>query len=163
MDLPRVWAEIDLQTISENLKVCELLLAPGCRVLGVVKGDAYGHGAVPVATTLEQSGIAMLGVGDSHEAIQLRAAGVLAPILVLGAVVEGEISDLIHHCVTPTIHSPERIGDFNRMARRLEIRMPVHLLMDTGMSRLGVAPSHALDHLQAILESSHLTILGIGT
>ncbi|MFQ5655776.1 MAG: alanine racemase, partial [Planctomycetota bacterium] len=163
MHLPRVWAEVDLDAVAHNLKICRSLLRPECRVLGVVKADAYGHGALPVSATLERNGIAMLGVGDSHEAMELREGGIAAPILVLGAVVEGEIPDLIRHRITPTIHSGERIDLFNRVAGRLKVRLPVHLLIDTGMSRLGVTPRRALEHLEAILEAPHLRLRGLGT
>lgn len=163
MHLPRVWAEIDLQAIADNLELCRDQLCESCQVLGVVKGDAYGHGAGPVAAVLERNGIAMLGVGDSHEAIQLREAGIGAPILILGAVVEGEMPELIRHRITPTVHSPERIQAFDRIARSLGIRLAVHLLIDTGMGRLGVSPRHAVEHLRAIFAARNLELEGIGT
>ena len=163
MHLPRVWAEIDLDRITHNLEVCRRLLSGRCRVLGVVKADAYGHGAIPIASALERSGVTMLGVGDSQEAIRLRESGIVAPILVLGAVVDGEVPDLIRHGVTPTVHSPDRIETFDRLARKLDVPLTVHLLVDTGMARLGVTPSRALNHLRAIEASSHLRLGGVGT
>ncbi|MCI0651765.1 MAG: alanine racemase [Planctomycetes bacterium] len=163
MHLPRVWAEIDLARLGRNLIACRGMIPPNCKVLGVVKADAYGHGAVAVSSAMMRRGIAMLGVGDSNEAIRLREAGIAAPILVLGAVVEGEIPELIRHRVIPMIHSPERIQDFNRAALRLGTRMPVHLLVDTGMSRLGVTPARALEHWRSILEASNLELRGVGT
>lgn len=163
MHLPRVWAQLDLAALVGNLAACRKLLGDDCAILGVVKADAYGHGAVPISQALERAGISMLGVGDSHEAITLRQHGVRTPLLVLGAVVDLEIPELIQHRVTPMIHSPDRIGVFDAEARRLGVRLGVHLLIDTGMSRLGVAPEHAADHLQAIVEAPHLQLQGVGT
>ncbi len=189
MHLPRVWAEIDLDVIAQNLALCRDALnltfgrsAPSCqlescqhessprvgragshRILGVVKADAYGHGAGPIAQVLEDQGVAMLGVGDSHEAIQLRERGITAPILVLGAVVDGEIPALVEHDITATIHSPERVDVFEQYARSIGRSIRLHLLVDTGMTLLGVTPAKALDYVIRIAESPHLELGGIGT
>lgn len=163
MKLPRVWAEIDLAALVHNLEVCRHLLPSRTRILGVVKGDAYGHGAHRVASTLASHGIAMLGVGDSHEAIRLREQGLETQILVLGAVVDGEIDDVIHHRITPTVHSPDRIATFQDAARRQGLVLPVHLLVDTGMSLLGVTPVRAIDYIRQIHDAPNLRLEGIGT
>ena len=159
----RVWAEIDLAALRENLALARSRIPGETQILGVVKADAYGHGAVPISRALSDAGIAMLGVGDAHEAIELRDAGLNDPILVLGATLEGEIPDLIANRIIPTIHSPERIRTFADAASREEVILPVHLLVDTGMSRLGVTPECALDHLRAIAAQPALRLAGIGT
>lgn len=163
MHLPRAGARIDLRALANNLRLCRRQVAGRCQILGVVKADAYGHGAIPVARTLERNGIAMLGVGDSHEAIRLREAGIQCPLLILGAVVENEIPEIIAHRIVPMVHSPERIQRLDREAAAAGIRLPVHLLIDTGMGRLGVTPHRALEHIDAIERSSNLTLQGIGT
>lgn len=163
MKLPRVWADIDLSRIVNNLEACRSLLPPRTRVLGVVKADAYGHGAHRISSTLADHGVAMLGVGDSNEAIQLRERGIETRILVLGAVVDGEIDDLIQHHIIPTVHSPDRIDAFQKAAALQGIVLPVHLLIDTGMSLLGVTPARAIDHLRAIHAAPNLDLQGIGT
>jgi len=182
MHLPRVWAEIDLDVIAQNFARCRSALSeialsetvlsgkengtPASatpRILGVVKANAYGHGASPVAQVLSDCGATMLGVGDSHEAIHLREQGISAPILVLGAVVDGEIPDLVEHDVTPTIHSPERIDVFEQYARSIGRPIRLHLLVDTGMALLGVTPARALDYVTRITESPYLELVGIGT
>ena len=159
----RVWAEIDLGALRENLALARARLPRETQILGVVKADAYGHGAVSISRALSAASIAMLGVGDAHEAIELRDAGLRDPILVLGATLEGEIPDLIEHRIIPTIHSPDRIGTFADAAARANVTLPVHLLVDTGMSRLGVTPECALDHLRAIATEPSLRLAGIGT
>jgi len=168
MELPRLWAEVDLDAVASNLKSCRREFSERSplgptRILGVVKADAYGHGAEPIASTLEKNGVHMLGVGDSHEAIQLREWGIEAPILILGAVVESELADLIQHRVTPTIHSPERIQSLDRAARNLGVKLGVHLLVDTGLSLLGVTPANTLEHIEQILACPNLELEGIGT
>src|SRR5215470_13743966 len=82
----RVWAEIDLAALEHNHRAIVARLQPGARVLAVLKADAYGHGAVICAKKLVELGVSMIGVGDSREALELRAAGVDAPILILGAI-----------------------------------------------------------------------------
>lgn len=163
MHLPRIWAHIDLDALARNYQLCRDFVPESCDVLGVVKADAYGHGATHIARALEQEGIPRLGVGDSHEAIVLRDAGVTCPILILGAVVDSEIPELIAHGITPMVHSPLRIDTFDRAARAAGGQLGVHLLIDTGMSRLGVTPQRALEHLDAIDRAKNLRLDGMGT
>ena len=159
----RVWAEIDVRALCDNLTLARARLPSHTAVLGVVKADAYGHGAVPISRALAGAGISMLGVGDAHEAIELREAGIDTSILVLGASLESEIPALIRHRVVPSIHSPDRIATFAAAARNAGVRLPVHLLIDTGMSRLGVTPERAIEHLSAIANEPALVLAGVGT
>ena len=80
----RTWAEISLPNLEHNYRALRAMLAPGCRFLGVVKANAYGHGAVRVAQKLEQLGAEYLAVACLGEAVELREAGIRAPILILG-------------------------------------------------------------------------------
>ncbi len=159
----RVWKEIDLRGLAENLTHARALVPDRTKILGVVKADAYGHGAIPVSRALTTAGIDMLGVGDAHEAILLREAKIDTPILVLGATLEGEIPTLIAHGIVPSIHSPDRIELFAREAERWGVRLPVHLLVDCGMGLFGVPPEHALEHLCTIVSEPHLQLAGVGT
>lgn len=160
---PRVWAEIDLDALRANVERARRRIPSRTRILGVVKADAYGHGAVRVSHALADAGVTLLGVGDAGEGIALRESGVDSSILVLGACLDSEVRELIEHRVTPTIHSPERIEFFARAAERAGVRLPVHLLVDTGMCRLGVTPEHAVEHLHAIAREPALRLEGIGT
>ncbi len=160
---PRVWAEIRLDRLRHNLRLVRRALPPRVEIMAVVKADAYGHGAVPVARALLDAGAARLGVGDSTEAIELRAAGITAPIHVLGALVEREIEEVIFHGITPTLHSLDRVRLLDEKARRAGRRLAVHLNVDTGMGRLGVRPESADDLIGAVLERPHLRLEGIST
>ena len=160
---PRVWAEIDLEAVRENLRALRSRLADTTRVMAVVKADAYGHGAVPVARAALESGAHALAVGDSGEAIELREAGITAPISVLGALVDKELDDVIYHRITPTIHSLDRVRLLDRKAGSHGVRLPVHVMMDTGMGRLGVLPEAAPRLIEAVAETKNLNLEGLAT
>ena len=158
----RAWATIDLDMLADNLRALRSLL-PDKKILAVVKADAYGLGAIPISRRLEDGGIDYLGVGTSREALDLRNAGITSPVLVLGALVEPEIEMLIDQNVSVTIHSPGRIDELQDAASRVNRPLPVHLLVDTGMSRLGVSPEQAVHHACTISMQPHLRLEGIGT
>ena len=147
----RAWACIDLDRISSNLS-CAREMLPSRRILAVVKADAYGHGAISVCKRLQEDGIDYLGVGTSREALDLRAHGITAPILVLGALIESELDSVMEQDITVTIHSPGRIAELEKLAQNRGIPIPVHLLVDTGMSRLGVSSEPAAKYAPVIEE-----------
>ena len=102
----RVWAEIDLGALQRNMARVVARLSPSTQVLAVVKADAYGHGAVPVARALlDQPGLWGFGVGDSNEALELRAAGIRAPLLILGTIIQEEEAQVVSHDVRVCVHS----------------------------------------------------------
>jgi len=160
----RVWAEIDLGALQRNMARVVARLAPGTRVLAVVKADAYGHGAVPVARALlDQPGLWGFGVGDSNEALELRAAGLHAPILILGTIIPQEEAQVVSHDIRACIHSMERVDSLEEESRRQGRRTRVHLMVDTGMGRLGVLPGRARDLARAVAASPHLELEGLAT
>lgn len=157
----RVWADVDLDAMRRNFARIVERVSPA-RVMAVLKADAYGLGAVPVARALEPMA-AMLGVGDSTEAIELRQAGVGLPIVVLGAITGNEIEAVVRCRIATTIHSLDRIRSLAAEARRQGTRAPVHLMVDTGMCRLGAAPPRALELLAAIHAEPSLRLVGTAT
>jgi alanine racemase len=159
----RVWAEIDLDAISRNLQRLRFLAGADRRVMAIVKANAYGHGAVPVAWHLATQGVDMLGVGDSQEAIELREAGISVPIVILGAIVPGEMAAVVAHDIEVTVHSGERVRLLEREARRANRKVRVHLKVDTGMGRLGCAPERAADIAALIDQSEFLRFVGLCT
>ncbi|MBI4712177.1 MAG: alanine racemase [Planctomycetes bacterium] len=181
----RVWAEIDLKTLAENVRHIRSQLAKsqgdgvptmpcrhgvanvgstdGVKILVVVKADAYGHGAVPVSKTALESGAYMLGVGDSTEAIELRQSGILNPILILGALIEEEISWIVSYDITPSIHSMDLVSIINDEAKRQNKRFKVHLKIDTGMSRLGATPKRAIEIARKIATLPNIELEGISS
>jgi alanine racemase len=163
MYMPRVWAEIDLDALTHNFQYVRQRLRPKTKIAAVVKADAYGHGALRIAQSLLAAGADMFGVGDSTEAIELREGGIQAPIIVLGALVDREIDKVIRHEIIPTIHSLDRVRQLDECARNRGTVLPVHIMVDTGMSRLGVKPSSALPLIMEIKNRSHLRLQGICT
>ena len=140
----RVWAEIDLGAVRDNLRALRRLLREGTRLLAVVKADAYGHGAVAVARAAVAAGAAMLGVATIDEGIELRAAGIRAPILLLGYTPPEEAETVVAHDLAATVFQPETAQALSAAAVRAGRAARVHLKIDTGMGRIGVAPSEAL-------------------
>jgi len=159
----RTWAEIDLDALSRNLAAVRALAGTGVEVMLVLKADAYGHGAVPVAWHLVRQGVPILGVGDSTEALELRAAGITAPILILGAVVAGEMEDVIRGGILVTVHSSDRVRALRRAAERSQSRVGVHLKVDTGMGRLGCHPKRAVGIAREVERSRRLHLQGVCT
>jgi alanine racemase len=163
MQKSRVWAEIDLDAVTHNLRRVRFFAGEGKGIIAIVKANAYGHGAVPIAWHLAAQGVSALGVGDSQEAIELRRAGISIPIVILGAVVHGELSDVVAHDIAVTVHSAERVRLLEREARRAGRRVSVHLKVDTGMGRLGCAPRRAVEIARLIATSEHLRFDGLCT
>jgi alanine racemase len=154
---------VDLAALSHNVGVVRAAAGPGVGIMPVVKADAYGHGAVPIAWHLMREGATLLGVGDSTEALELRAAGITAPILVLGAVVEGELPDLLRGGIDLTIHSGDRVRRLREVVRAARAPVRVHLKVDTGMGRLGCHPERALEIAREVTGHEGLSLTGIAT
>ncbi len=133
----RTWAEIDLSAIEDNVRSMKSKLPAGCRFLGVVKADAYGHGAVPVAKRLEQYGADYLAVACIDEAEELRAAGVRLPILIFGATAADYAVQLAELGVTQAVSSLEMARAFSEKLAAAGKTLRVHLKLETGMGRTG--------------------------
>lgn len=142
-------AEIDLAALRGNLRALRKV-AGRARVWAVLKADGYGHGAPAVARTLERAGVDGLAVALLEEAIELRDAGIRAPVLVMGGYYGAAYEELLAHDLVPVVYDASH---FEQLARAIRLtghreRVLVHLKIDTGMSRLGVRP----EGLRALLE-----------
>ena len=133
----RTWAEIHLDRLAHNYRLLRER-APHSKFVGLVKANAYGHGAVPVAKKLEALGADYLAVACLDEAEQLRDAGIKCPILVLGYTPVEYTNELIDNDITQTVYSLEVAKGFSDAAMKLGKKLRCHLKADTGMSRLGV-------------------------
>ncbi len=150
--LKRTWAEIDLDALAHNYRALRAQMGPHARFLGVVKGDAYGHGAVHVSRTLEELGAEYLAISNIDEARELRLAGVHLPILQLGLTPPDQTAAVIENNVTQAVWSEDSAQAFSQEALRAGGRMKVHIKLDTGMSRLGFQcdESHFAQSLEAV-------------
>ena len=132
------WVEIDLNAIRHNASTVKHRLRPGCRLMAVVKADAYGHGAVQVAKTALNSGAEYLGVATVDEAIALREAYVNAPVLVLVEPPATAIPLLLAYKIMPSVYTAEFAIRYAEAADAFGLRAPFHLKVNTGMNRIGV-------------------------
>ena len=133
----RTWAEIDLDALEHNYRALRALAPRGCRFLGLVKADAYGHGAVPVARKLQALGADMLAVACLAEGRELRQAGIALPILCLGQTPEEQAPQLLEFDITQTVEDLETGRALSAAALAAEGTLSIHVKLDTGMSRLG--------------------------
>ena len=157
----RAWVEIDLAALRHNVQQLRGVLHASTQLMAVVKADAYGHGAVTVAQTVLQAGAAWLGVATVPEGIELRAAGIQAPILVMGAVNSTEEMQAIAHWrLQPTLVNPKQALVFSETLAKLSAARPlgVHLKIDTGMTRLGFPWAEAVDFVRFVHQLPHLKI-----
>ena len=164
----RTWAEISLPNLEHNYRALRALLPEGCRFLGVVKADAYGHGAVPVARKLEELGAEYLAVACLAEARELREAGVLTPILLLGYTPTDCAEELLRYGLTQTVYDLESARAFSAAAQAAGRRLRIHVKADTGMSRLGWLcneghRTEAADAIAAVCALPGLEVEGIYT
>jgi alanine racemase len=157
------WVEIDLDAIAGNVRFIKERVGADVAVMGVLKADAYGHGAVKVARTALNNGAAMVGVACLGEAITLRQAGIEAPILVLGYTPPWQAREMILHKVTATVFSMDVAEALDRAAGQLRAKAAVHIKVDTGMGRLGLLPDQILEFIQDVAELPNLQLQGIFT
>ncbi len=155
----RAWVEVDHAALRTNLAAVRAL-ASGAQVIAVVKANAYGHGAVPVARTLTAAGAERLAVATIDEASELRDAGIDAPIMLLWGVGPDEVADVIAHELEPIVTDLETVDLLDGEAGRAGRRISVHLKVDTGLGRQGAAPDDALAVASAVARSRNLSIVG---
>jgi alanine racemase len=151
-ELRPVWAEVDLAALRANVEELRRVVAPA-RVLAVVKADAYGHGAVASARAAVEAGAAMLGVALVEEGVELRDAGITAPILVLSEPVASAADTVVEARLTPAVYTAAGIEALAKaVVGRDANPLPVHLKVDTGMHRVGAAPETA-DALAELIDA----------
>ncbi len=144
--LKRTWVEISIDNLEHNYRELRALLAPGTRMMAVVKADGYGHGAAQVSKTLQSCGVDWFGVSNIVEARTLRKAGITKPILILGYTPEENVRDLFELSCTQCVFS-ERYGEkLAAAAREQNVIIDIHFKLDTGMNRLGF-DIHDMDDL----------------
>lgn len=155
----RAWVNIDLKALANNVREIKQQLLPQTALMAVVKADGYGHGAVTVSQTALNNGATWLGVATIVEGIELRKADIQVPILVLGAThTVQEIEAIVRWQLEPTLCSPEQALTFSR---HLHHPLPVHLKIDTGMSRLGPIWQQGATFIEFVARLPQLTIASI--
>ena len=159
--LKRTWANISLDNLEHNYRVLRKNVGTKARFLGVVKADAYGHGAVPLSRALESLGAEFFAVSNLEEAVQLRQGGIHAPILVLGFTPPSHAEDLVQLDITQEVHTLAYARELEQALRGTAYRLRVHLKLDTGMTRLGFFADQEEKTLSELVEVSQLAHLHI--
>ena len=136
----RSWAEVNLSALARNFMQMKQLVSKKTKVMAVVKANAYGHGAVPCARALVDAGADYLAVATIEEALELRAADISCPILILGHTAADRAEDLIAHDITATVYTKEQVASLSRIASKIGKRVRMHVKINTGMERIGFAP-----------------------
>lgn len=136
-EMKRTWAEVSMDRLAHNYHNLRALTPYGTKFLGLVKADAYGHGAVPVGKKLEELGADYLGVACLDEAIELREAGIKAPIMILGCTPTVYASDLVKYNITQACYDLQCAKELSSEAVKAGGEITVHIQCDTGMTRLG--------------------------
>lgn len=166
-----VWAEVSLSALRHNLEAIRKYVNPLTEkrrtprmVLSIVKGNGYGHGGPEVSKALEKFGSDWFGVASAGEGMELRAAGVRKPILVLGGFWPGEEKNLIQHNLTPAMHRCEQLALFEAAAAKARKKhVTIHLKIDTGMNRLGLAHTDMDCFAKQLAKCKHLELGGTFT
>lgn len=158
------WADVSLTSLRQNFRTVQKHVGAGVIICAVVKADAYGHGAVECSRALEAEGARWLGVTSLDEAIPLRDAGIQANILLMTGFWRGEENEIVRLHLTPTVWEPWQMESLDKAAAALGVAQhPVHLKVDTGMGRLGVALDQLPSALAALRAAEHLTLDGLST
>lgn len=159
----RSWAEIDLAKLERNLRLIRESIPNHFKYISVVKADAYGHGILPTASRLMQSGVDLFAVANVKEASEIREMGSGWPILVLGPLLEEEDESLIELDLIPSISSLEEIDRFQTLARMNKKSIQAHVKVDTGMGRMGAWWEQTSEVLARIHQCPEIELRGILT
>lgn len=162
--LKRTWADVSLDSLAYNYAQIKGHIPSGCKFLGVMKADAYGHGAVPVSSALVELGADYLAVSNLEEAVQIRRGGVRAPLLILGYTPPMYAENMIYLDITQEVHSLEYAQALNAALDGTNFILNVHLKLDTGMTRIGFTAYGEEADFQALLAAAdlpHLHVEGV--
>lgn len=155
------WVDVDLEALERNLAAIRAKLPPDTRTMAVVKADAYGHGAVGVSRTLAAAGVDWLGVALLEEGAEIRRAGIEIPILVLGTARPAKIALYRRYRLIPAVSSMSELALWRDWTAGNTLPQPVHLKVNTGMARLGVAMEEVPQALEILRRSSNLVLAGL--
>ena len=160
----RAYAAINLDAVRENVRQVMDKVGDGVKIMSIVKTDAYGHGAVPIARELAEAGVYAFGVACVEEGVVLRKAGIENPILILGHVFCEDYEELLKYDIMPAVFTYENALQLNEKAKWLNRRAKIHIKIDTGMGRIGFQPNReSIEEIKKISLLSNIEIDGIFT
>jgi alanine racemase len=161
----RVYAEVNLDAVHYNMEQMRQKTAPDTRIMGIIKADGYGHGAVQIGRELETLDYVFgYGVATAEEAFILREAGLHKPILVLGYTFPYAYEEMIEKEIRPAVFRYDTLDELNACAERLGKNAKIHIKVDTGMSRIGIRPDESgLQFVKKALSCEALEVEGVFT
>jgi alanine racemase len=157
------WAEVNLDAIAHNARGLKERAGEETELIAVVKANAYGHGAVPVAKTALENGASRLAVNRALEGVELRQEGLTAPVLILGYSLPSEAETIVRWDLTPTVTTVEGALALSAMSDRQGKVTPIHVKVDTGMGRFGLLPDEVVPFVRRIAELPGLKLEGLFT
>ncbi|MDO8749483.1 MAG: alanine racemase [Candidatus Omnitrophota bacterium] len=157
------WAEINLRNLDYNFRLVKKLVGPKVKILVPVKADAYGHGIIAISKRLEKLGADYLGVASIDEGIILRRNGIKRPILILSPIFPDGVQALLKHNLIPSVCTWELALKLNRQAARRNQKVVIHIKVDTGMQRIGIAHHSARKFIHQVSGLKNILIEGIFT
>jgi alanine racemase len=157
------WAEIDLDALARNFRAVRERVGPGVKVMGVVKADAYGHGAAECARGLEAEGADWFGVATPEEGFALRRAGVSRFVLSFGGFWEGQAAACVAEGIVPVVYRLDMAEALDAAARAAGVVADIHVKVDTGMGRLGVRYDEAAEFAAALSAYGNIRVDGLMT
>ena len=152
---------IDHEALRSNLRQIRDKVGSCVKILCMVKANGYGHGATEISPTLARAGADAFGVATLEEAVQLREAGIQAPLIVLAGVFPAQLDTFVEHKLTPVVHDLISLKALDRESSRRQVELGVHLKIDTGMGRLGFLAAEADQWIAAIKQAESLHIQGV--
>ena len=158
--MDRAWIELDKEALKHNVESYAKHLPEGCKVMGVVKANAYGHGAVPVALCLQEMGVDHFATAALSEAVEIRKAGITQDILVLGYTNPSRFNVLAEYDITQTITCPEYGSLIKTYCDENSKSIKAHIAVDSGMHRIGFLPEQ-IDEIKALYAAENLNVTGI--
>lgn len=163
MITPNTWVEIDRAALLSNVHTCRQVIGPRCRLLALVKGNAYGHGLRETAGVLRDAGVDILGVEAVGEAVELRTSGITCAILVVGPIPTANVPLLRSYQLTPLLVSPEQVQMVGEFTQQATCVLDVHLKFDTGMHRQGIMRADFPVLLDLLAKYPGLHVSGVAT
>lgn len=156
-----VWAEINLDNLAFNMQQIKKI-SKSKDIIGVVKADAYGHGALDVAPVLLENGATSLAVAMVSEGVELRRSGIESPILILGFTAPSLIPELLKYDIEQTVFSYEYAKELSEIAKEKHKIAKIHIALDTGMGRIGFLPNQSsIEEICKINKLSNISIAGM--
>ena len=162
-NLPATWLEIDLSQLKSNYEFIKQKAGNEIGVIGVLKSDAYGHGIVPVAQTLQNHGIEKIGVGSIEELLVLRRNGIHLPVLMLYPILSYQLRTAIDLEAELTVVNQQSLEEIDFLAKKANKQVKIHLQIETGLNRFGIKDNGVV-HLAKLAGSlGNISIEGIST